>query len=561
MPVLNGEFTATVPAGTTFSLFAGQRNLPSAAPTEIPIGLVRPSWADEPVIHPPEWNGDGLSYWLDYLNYLWFKVTDYEEEFEDADADGAPNWVLDEIEDDQDAAQDMADYLASRLPLDAVRALATRKAAWERWLDDTFHGGMSLVHKDNVDYYENYAVPQDYYFGHLLRPLLSQPILQVGRLGVLRGDFSGDADSLRVDVDGSPVRFIASNRSSYYFMPPEATPGPHTLNVLNGPFGYSFPVFFMSLSMSIDISTLHTRSFPTSTMWHLTLSGLNGMPASYWSAGGGYCPDLVPLADLGTLPAGFQLNDRTRQGSIVLRVTNDSPQVIAIPEVAGNVRTWVLDAQSFAPAGVFHLDAKANALRDGGFSIFGLAVATLKPIPGAPHVPDFQPLPPSGRPPLEGSFSPSPRIQRVSFRPTASGASQSPATEAAASVYLDAQRTTKAKRSAMLAAWTAASSSVRPQLLSAAEAASKDYKAAREAWKVAARAYKGSPSADSRTQLETQVQERLRKKVALERARRAVLDGMSAHDRDAWQTASTEYKAAAARQAHARAALEATRRG
>ncbi len=429
------------------------------------------------MIHPPVWNGGDSNYWLDYLNYLWFKVTDYEEEYWDADYDGAPNWVLDEIEADQDDAQDAADYLAHHLPLDAVRNLAQKKANWERWLDETYHGGMSYVHKDNVDYYTSYAVPQDYYFLKSLHSLVAPPILQVGRLGVLRGDFPGDCGSTRVDVDGSPVRFIGSTQSSYYFMPPDTmTTGPHTLNVWNGMFGYKFPVFSMKLSMSIDLTLLHPKMYPTSTKWSLSLTGINGMQLNNWT-GGGFNPDLVSPSDLGTLPQGFSLNDQTRQGTILVRVTNASPTVIAIPEITGDQRTWILDAQSFAPAGEFHIDATANALRDGNFSVLGLAVATLKPIEGTPMTPPgtFPGGIPISAVPLQKTWPFGAALRPVSFGGNLRDASTevTPQTQEAGQKYLEARSATKVNRAAMIDAWKKALATTRPQFKAAYENAAK----------------------------------------------------------------------------------------
>ncbi len=556
--VVDGHFTLTVPPGTsTLSLIARQEYQPKDPTFTTNLSLGAPAWAREPVISPPVWNGGDLNYWLGALNYLWFKVTDYEEEYWDAYNDGAPDWVLDEIEDDQDDAQDAADFLAYHLPLDAVRNVAEAKAVWEHWLDIFYHGGMSYVHKDNEDYYLNYAVPQDYYVRDAFHALVAPPILQVGRLGVLRGDFSGDCGSTRVDVDGLPVRFMASNLHSYYFMPPETvTPGAHTLNVQNGMFRYAFPVFFMRLMMSIDTANLHTKIFPTSTHWHLTLTGFNGMPSSNWT-GGGVNPDLVSLSDLGTLPSGFQMPDQTRQGNIFVTVSNLSTTVIALSEVPGGQRTWVLNAQNFAPAGEFHIDGDAKALRDGVFNIHGLAVAALKPISGNPMPPwgsSWGPLSPWQRPvafaPLSSPF------KNVSYRLGAPDTSPAQQAQEAGQAYLAAQKNTKTKRLAMIDQWKKASSESRPPLRSAYEAAGKEYGVAFKAWRDSEKECKANPSDENRKKLAQLKQERLKKKLAFEAAREVLLNGMNPTTHQAWLAAQADYKNAAETQAHARIGLE-----
>jgi hypothetical protein len=251
----------------------------------------------------------------------------------------------------------------------------------------------------------------------------------------------------------------------------------------------------------------------------------------------------------------MRLNDQSRQGSIVLRVTNDSPQIISVPEITGGARTWVLDAKSFAPAGVFHIDAKANAIRDGNFSITGLAVATLKPIEGTPWVPDAPP-PWGGKAPAARRLD-TPRFQLISFRvdqgaPTA-------AAQQASRAYLDAQQATKARRLAAAAAWDAIFASANAASRTSLESAGKAYQAARSAWRSSRKAYAAGPSAGARASLQLATQERLRAKLAFEHAREVVLGSASAEARSAWQSARGEYKAAAARQAQARVALERTR--
>jgi hypothetical protein len=542
-PVEDGHFTLTVPPATvTVSLVSRQEDDPRSTPTTTNLSLTTPSWARSNTLRPPMTEAE-LNFALGYLNYLWFKVTDYEEEWWDAYDDGAPDWVLAEIDDDIDSAQSAADRLALSLPIDEVRTMALWKAIYEGWLDEHYHYGTSVVHKDNIDYYTYRAVPQDYLARLIRYSLTAPPILQVGRLGVLRGNFSGDCNDTRVNVDGLPVRFIASNLTDYYFMPPEEmTPGPHTLFVSNGLYRYRIPIFAMKLLMSIDTSMLHTRSFPKSTVWHLSLVGLNGFPASGWS-GGSFSPDLVSLSDLGTLPEGFQPPDQTRKGVIVLRASNLSPNIISIPELPGGQRTWVLDAQKFAPKGEFDFDARADALQDGNFLIRGLAVAMLKSVVGIPE----RPGPPGGGKPETPSSSASAQ---------SSGKTSAQLLQEAGDAYTEAQRLAESKRKAMNKAWDNACSKVPSQFRSAYENAAKGFAAADKAWQNAANDYGKNPTDENRKKIAPLVTSHSEKRLALDSARQAVIDHMDPAARDAWRAAHTDYENSAYHEALAKEALE-----
>ena len=540
-PVEDGHFTLTVPpAKVTVSLVNRQEDDPRSTPTTTNLSLATPSWAGSSISRPTLTRAE-LDFGLSYLNYLWFKVTDYKEEWWDAYDDGAPDWVLAEIDEDIDSAQAAADRLARSLPLEEVRKLALWKAIYEAWLDEHYHHGMSVVHKDNIDYYTYRAVPQDYFARSILYALTAPPILQVGRLGVLRGTFSGDCNDTRVKVDGLPVRFIASNLTDYYFMPPEEmTPGSHTLFVWNGPFHYRIPVFAMKLLMSIDTSMLHTRSFPKSTVWHLTLLGLNGFPASNWS-GGSFSPDLVSISDLGKLPEGFQPPDQTRQGVIVLKASNLSQNIISIPELPGGQRTWVLDAQKFAPSGEFHFDARADALQDGNFLIRGLAVAMLKPVIGMPE----RPGPPSGGAP-----------ETLPTSAQSSGKIPAQLLQQAGDAYTEAQHRTETKRVAMNKAWDNACSKASPQLRSAYETAGKDFAAADKAWQSSVKEYGKNPTDENHKKIAPLSTDRYQKKLTFDLARDAVVNHLDPASREAWHAAHTDYEDSAYHEAVAKEDLE-----
>jgi hypothetical protein len=297
----------------------------------------------------------------------------------------------------------------------------------------------------------------------------------------------------------------------------------------------------MKLLMSIDTSMLHTKSFPKSTVWHLTLLGLNGMPASAWS-GGSFSPDLVSLSDLGKLPEGFQPPDQTRQGVIVLKASNLSQNIISIPELPSGQRTWVLDAQKFAPSGEFHFDARADALQDGNFVIRGLAVAMLKPLVGTPE----RPGPPGGGAPETAAPSTA----------QSSGKTSAQLLREAGDAWTQALSRTETKRIAMNTAWDNACSKVPTQFRSAYENAGKDFAAADKTWQNSVNEYGKNPTDENHKKIAPLATNRYEKKVAFDLARDSVIDHMDSASRDAWRAAHTDYEDSAYHEALAKEALE-----
>jgi hypothetical protein len=132
----------------------------------------------------------------------------------------------------------------------------------------------------------------------------------------------------------------------------------------------TLPIFYLTLAMSADSTNLLKGQ---STMYHLTLSGANGLPGSAWSSS--FNPtDLVSPSEYQGSASSAPAAGSTRTGYVSLSITNQSPGVISMQNVYRE-----LDAQSFAPSGSFHFDGSVGAITNGGFSILGVARAFLQP--------------------------------------------------------------------------------------------------------------------------------------------------------------------------------------
>jgi hypothetical protein len=331
---------------------------------------------------PPKITGVAKALAIAHLIDLWNEAYNLELEYTDAEDDGAPDGVLDDIDCDLHDVYEDIDHLTSMLPTEDVVKLAHELADETRAISDELRKD-TLTDEQEAELreYDGWANFLDdeadeckyWSFGDRLR--LDQlywtaPVLSQGRLGALRGPFSGDDYGNYVRLDNLQLPSIAATPDTFYFMPPDGlTAGLHNFQI--GGFGTPqtiLPVFYMTLTMWADQTNLHKGQ---STTYHLKLTGLNGLPGSAWNSP--FFPsDLVSPSDLqGSSPGS------SRTGTITLTITNESPGVISMK----NVYT-VLDAQAFAPSGTFQVDGGVGAILDGGFSILGVARAFLQPEAG-----------------------------------------------------------------------------------------------------------------------------------------------------------------------------------
>ncbi|MGD0731932.1 MAG: hypothetical protein ABR956_11765 [Terracidiphilus sp.] len=343
----------------------------------------------------------------DDLEDLWNEAYDLEEDLDEAYAQPNPDWeAIDNMEDDLDDCYDEIDDVISLLPKQAVQDLAHALANEAKsFVDSANNVNLTQEEKEEVkdatgwaDFLQNEA-EQNSYIVQLSdagqeTPYWTSQILNQDKLGALRGQFGGDPFAIGLRYSCKPIVPLASTGREVYFMPPAGlTPGLNNYQIDSPGISETIlPVFYMTLSMSADQLHLHKGQ---STMYHVTLDGVNGLSGSAWSSP--FFPgDLVSPSEL---PAG-QSPASIRTGLITLTVTNQSTGTITMTD-----QFRELDAQSFAPSGSYKIDGPLTAVRDGNFSITGVARAYLTPVAGIGSTP-WPPTPSTPYPPLNFSYKP-----------------------------------------------------------------------------------------------------------------------------------------------------------
>lgn len=534
-PADDGTVAIHIPPGATaLNLEARQANDPYFS-FRFDFPITKPSYAGSPYL-----NGSPMitSYqnWLkDELDWAWDDILDIKDELAYTRAHGAPpgypggtdayiGWLLDELDDAYDDADDIADELSAQ----TVHDLALFKAGRAQFLlDNHFYGLFNSPDslQREVTFFHGLA---DYdwrnYTGWTFGTYFTQPFAQVGRLDVIRGPFTGDCSRTHISIDQWPVNFIGQDaRETYFMLPDWVLPGAHTLDLWQGPLEYKWPIFVMNLTMSIDMPNLHLQTYPQSTKWHLALTGLNGAPASYFSAGG-FSPDLTSLGSIPKLPQGFQPPNQTSPGQIVVTATNLSTNIISIPQMPGGQQTWVLGAQNIDPSGEFHVDYDASALSHGDFTITGRAVAMVKPIEATPLLPTGEEAP----------------LNESNTSNVSDKTSQQLADEAKQR-YDQAFTDTLNKRNALRDAWDKIVNSAPKDILLICNDASFYFDALDDNWQRAKDAFDRDPSDTNNKAVYQTSEKRYRAKIAYEKARENLLDSVDPKLSDAWRRAKGDY--------------------
>jgi hypothetical protein len=407
----NGTFYFHIPLD-----YAGDLNLQVLQPN--PVAGTGPSYAaadmGTPVVAPrvkevrfPHQASIEEEYYLtEDLIDLWNEAFDLSNEIDDY-YDGnltEKGFDIGDAEEDLSELYDHIDYIESLLPRDSVVSLARDLARETREENAKEHAeDLTDREKAELEEYEDWAdfLEEEAHIcgDHLgLDTDLSSlvyltPVVQPeGKLGVVRGPFSGDAYDTQFNINGIPITPLASTPYSYYYMPPPSLmPGLQNYQIESPGFPETiFPVFYMTLTMSADDLHLHKGQ---STAYHVKLNGLNGLPGSAWSSPD-FPSDLVGSSEWNAKTPDAQSPSNSRMGTITLEVTNRSPDVITMLN-----SFHILDAQMFAPSGMYQLDGSLGAIKDGSFNISGVARAYLQPEVGigSTYIPPPQPTatPPS----------------------------------------------------------------------------------------------------------------------------------------------------------------------
>jgi hypothetical protein len=383
-PVNDGHFTVQAPMDVKggLQLWARDDDVPHGIPvtyTEVTIDPPVAAPALPQNLVPSNFAGFRQRMSTAHLIELWNEAYNLELELADAEESGASDEEWGAIDEDLGECYDDIDYLTAHLPTEVVVRLAHDMADETRAINEVLRKDrLTDDQESELKEYDGWANFLDdeadeashVKLGALLRPdspFWTSPVLSQGRLGALRGPFSGDDCDSDVRLDGLRLSPIAETPGSFYFMPPDGlATGLHNYQIAGlGIPQSTLPVFYLTLQMWADQTNLHKGQ---STTYHLKLSGLNGLPSSAW--GSSFFPsDLVSPSELqGGSP------DAIRTGTITLTITNESPGVISMKNVFAT-----LNAQSFAPSGSFQFDGGVGAILDGGFSILGVSRAYLQP--------------------------------------------------------------------------------------------------------------------------------------------------------------------------------------
>ncbi len=528
-PADEGSFTIHMPPGSSaVNIEARQANDPYFS-FRFDFPITKPSYAGSPYLNGLPMITSYQNWLKDELDWAWDEVLDIKDELAYARAHGAPadyiGWLLDELDDAYDYEDEVADELSAK----TVHDLALFKAGRAQFLLDnhyytTFWDLDSLQREVNYFHAEaNYEWRN--YTGWFPGEYMTQPFAQVGRLDVIRGPFTGDCSRTHISIDHWPVTFIGQDaRETYFMLPDWVLPGAHTLYLSQGHLDYTWLVFVMQLTMSIDMPNLHLQTYPQSTKWHLTLTGLTGAPASYFSAGG-FSPDLTSLGSIPKLPQGFRLPNQTSPGQIVVTATNLSTNIISIPQMPGGQQTWVLGAQNIDPSGEFHVDYDASALSHGDFSITGRAVAMVKPKEATPLLPTGEEAP-----------------LNESTTSNVSDKTPQELADEAKQKYDQAHTDSEHKKQAMWDAWGAIIDSLPSGALGGFYEALKDFHVTNDNWQNAKDAYDKDPSDANNKAVYQTSEKRYETKIAYEKEREKLLDSVDPKLRDAWRRASSDYE-------------------
>jgi len=388
----NGEFSLHIPLS-----FKGPLELQALQPDSIPgIGPSHGFFGIGDPVDAPKLPKGLVSHQIDIwdefemtsdLIDLWNEAFDLENDLDEyyATHENTNNESVWEMKDDLDEVYDDIDALTRQLPTEMVTELARGLAKKNRDINDRIvaRGNLTDAQKAEVQEYdgwarfledEAHAAAENSMWGPLrsIEPYWTTPVLTQGKLGALRGSFSGDPCDRLLHIDNYLIRPLAATPNAYYFLPPDGlTSGLHDYT-FDSP-GYPetiLPFFYMTLTMWADALNLHKGQ---STTYHVKLDGVFGLPGSAWNAPF-YQSDLISSSEWNAPLPGGQSAASSPTGSITLSVTNQSPGTISM------LNTYAtLDAKLFAPSGSYQQDGGVGAIMDGTFSILGVARAYLTP--------------------------------------------------------------------------------------------------------------------------------------------------------------------------------------
>jgi hypothetical protein len=208
------------------------------------------------------------------------------------------------------------------------------------------------------------------------------PVATAGSVEVIHiasDQSSGDSTEMSVTVDDTPATIVAAKPGTVFWNVPDSiTPGLHHVKFV--PYRDATPIelpfYAVNLAMSAD-STSMTRG--ESTQMHVSITGLENMPASLWRAAAPPS-DLVDIASIEQRAKGFHPPKSSESGAVLLLLENNSPAQIKMGK-AGDRIVLELHQSDFA-SGPYTYHDKLQSLSSGGFDISGTVVPYLEDVAG-----------------------------------------------------------------------------------------------------------------------------------------------------------------------------------
>jgi hypothetical protein len=209
------------------------------------------------------------------------------------------------------------------------------------------------------------------------------PVASAGSVEVIHvanGQSSGDSTEMSVLVDDAPATIVAAKPGVVFWNVPDATtPGLHHVRFI--PYRNATPIELPLYAVSLDMSADNTSMIRgQSTEMHVTVSGLEDMPASLWRAAAPPS-DLVNIASVEQRAKGFHPPKASEAGAILLLLENHSPGQIKMGK-AGDRIVLVLH-QSDCAGHPYSYQDKLQSVSSGGFDITGTVVPYVEDVAGS----------------------------------------------------------------------------------------------------------------------------------------------------------------------------------
>ncbi len=320
---------------------------------------------------------DYMEYWLDdeyaATNPDWYTIWDMEDYLDD---------LYDEI-DDFESAISPAELEALYNPLhlqatsfnDWFKTQPNLTAGDQTELKYSAHWANFLSREnDNASWLSTWNSPTSF------QPFWTNPVLNGGKLNVMRGSFFGDPFDTHIRIGNSRITPIGATPREWYFMPrPGLSFGQGNYTIESPLFPETtLPFFDMALTMGAKDLSLHKGQ--KTTYW-ARLSIFNGSSPLFPSLFDGpplYETDIIGSSELS---AAQQAAPTSRTGFITFSVTSESATI------AMQNQYRVLNASGFVPLGYNEIDGDITGTADGGYSVLGQGRAELASIGGLGTIP------------------------------------------------------------------------------------------------------------------------------------------------------------------------------